>query len=211
MSKESRVPKTSVSSAIIGLMCLLVLVAVGLLSKRVEANTTHCSLEMNDKKRNACFESNPQQRYEQRLSGWPILKISSYASGKPKASATRNAEEYVMCGATEGTTTIGLHCDDDGMKVVFSMGCSFGQSNAPTTLELQTATNSSQWTAKILRNRLGMSIEDSILANKFVQSMQGHDKVILVYTPMDAPKFAATFKLDGFDKAVARIGELCPI
>jgi len=211
MGKESRVVKIPVASAKTGLFCLLVLVTAGFSSTRVEANNTHCSLEMNDEKRHACFESNPQQRYEQRLSGWPILKFRSYASGNPKASATRNAEEFVMCGATEGTTTIGLHCADEGMKVVFSMGCSFGHSNTPTALELQTAAGSSEWRAKILRNQLGMSIDDSILADKFVKSLQGHEQAVLIFAPMGAPKFAATFKLEGFEKAAARIGELCPL
>jgi len=192
-------------------VCLLVLVATGFSSTEVEANTTHCSLELDDEKRSACFESNPQQKHEQRLPGWPILNVRSYASGNPNASATRMAEEQVMCGDTEGTTSIGLHCVDDGMKLVFSMGCSFGQSNTPTQIELRAGGQSSEWKAKVFRNQLGMAIDDSITASKFVKTMQGNEKIVLIYSPMNAEKFAATFQLDGFDKAVDRIEALCPL
>jgi len=182
----------------------------GLLSKNVEANTTHCSLELDDEKRATCYDANPQQQYEQRRPGWPILNFRSYASGNPNASSTRIAEEQIMCGGTEGTTSISVHCVDDGMKVGFSMGCSFGNPNTSTTLQLHTDTKSSEWKAKVFRNSLGMSIDDSILASKFVKSMQGHEKVVMEFAPKGAPRFVATFKLDGFDKAVERVEELCP-
>jgi len=77
-------------------------------------------------------------------------------------------------------------------------------------LELHTDAKSSNWKAKVHRSQLGMSIEDSILAKKFIKSMQGNDKAVLVFNPKDAPRFAATFKLEGFDKAVSHIEELCP-
>jgi len=211
MNRENRGPHTLVKSVAAGLVCSLVVAATGFVSTDVEADASHCSLELDDKKRKACFEANPQQRFEQRLPGWPILNFRSYASGNPNASVTRIAEEQVMCSGTEGTTSMGLHCVDDGMKVVFSMGCSFGNSNTPTTLELHTDAKSSDWKAKVHRNQLGMSIEDSILASKFIKSMQGHDNVVLVFAPSGAPRFAATFKLEGFDKAVKHIEELCPI
>lgn len=212
MFSGNRVLNTPFKSVIAGLIGATVLVSTGLSPAFVRADdVAHCSLELDEQKRNDCFASNPQQKYEQRGSGWPIINSQSYASGKPNAYATRIAEEQVMCGGTEGTTSIGLHCVDDGMKVVFSMGCSFGNPNMPTTLELLTDTESSQWKAKVFRNQLGMSIDDSILASKFVKSMQGHDKVVLVFDPLGAPKFVATFSLEGFDKAVERVEELCPL
>jgi len=190
--------------------CLVLLLATGLLTNSAKAeDVVHCSLELDDKKRAACFESNPQQRYEQRMSGWPILKLRSYATGNDNASATRNAEQYAMCRDTEITTSIGLHCSDDGLKVVFSMGCNFGESNKPTTIELHTAANASGWTGKVLRNRLGMTIDDAILASRFMKSMQGQSSAVLVFAPEDAPKFTASFDLTGYDKAAAKIEELC--
>ncbi len=215
MSKEnwgSKTPqKTTVVSGVLGLLCLFVVITTGLLNNSVQANDTHCSLELNNEKRELCFQSNPEQQYKQRRPGWPILNVRSYATGKPNASATRIAEEHVMCGGIEGTISLGLHCADDGMKVVFSMGCSFGSPNSPTIVELYADNKSSDWKAKVLRNQLGLSIEDSISASRFVKSMQGHEKVVMVFTPNEAPKFVGTFSLEGFDKAVERVEELCPI
>jgi len=214
-SRENRVYKTPVLSVLSGFICLLIVVTTGLsvtLTKRAEASDiAHCSLELDDARREICYQSNPQQLYKQRRPGWPILNFRSYASGNPNASATRMAEEQVMCGDTEGTTSLGLHCVDEGMKVVFSMGCSFGNPNTPTALELLTDNESSAWKAKVFRNQLGLSIDDSIVANRFIKAMQGHEKVVVVFAPMDAPKFVATFNLEGFDKAVERVEELCPI
>jgi len=218
-NKENRVYKPPVVSVVSGFIFLLTAVTTGLstgfltgfLSNNAEANDiTHCSLELDEAKRETCYQSNPQQLFEQRRPGWPILNFRSYASGNPNASATRMAEEQVMCGGTEGTTSLGLHCVDDGMKVVFSMGCSFGNPNTPTALELLADKKSSEWRAKVFRNQLGLSIDDSIVASRFIKAMQGHKKVVLVFAPDGAPKFVATYNLEGFDKAVERVEELCP-
>ena len=210
-------PKQSVISAFISafisaLMWTIVFAALVFSSKTSRANeVAHCSLEFDDEKRHACFQSNPQQTYDQLRPGWPVLSFRSYASGNLNASATRTAEQLVMCGDTEGAISLGLHCVDDGMKVVFSLGCAFGNPNTPAPLELLTDTESSLWKAKVFRNQLGMSIDDAILAKKFVKSMQGHEKVVLVFEPKNAPKFVATFNLNGFDKAIERVGKLCPL
>jgi len=84
---------TTIRSFSTGLKCALAFAVIGFASSNVSADTLHCSLEIDDKARAACFETNPQQRYEQRRSGWPIFNIRSYASGNPTASATRIAEE----------------------------------------------------------------------------------------------------------------------
>lgn len=200
-----------VTGFVSGLMCLLVVSVSSFASKHAMANTEHCSLELDDVKRESCYQANPGQKYEQRRPGWPILKIRSYATGNPNASATRFAEEQVMCHGTEGSISIGLHCDDDGMKVLFTMGCSFGNPNTPATLQMHVNANATAWKAKVLRNQLGVSIEDSITANKFMKSMKGANKVAFVFTPADAPQFTATWDLKGFDKAAERVEELCPI
>jgi len=208
---ENWVPKIPAMSVVSALVFSVTIITTGALPNRAAADDVeHCSLELDDAQRATCFQSNPQQQYEHRIPGWPILNFRSYGSGNPAASATRFAEEHVMCDGTEGTTSLGLHCVDDEMRVVFSMGCTFGNPNTPTKLELLVGAQSSEWKAKVLSNRLGLSIDDSRLANEFVQSIQGNDKIVLGFNPSEAPQFVATFKLNGFDKAVGSIKELCP-
>jgi len=203
-------PKTTATNSVIaGLASALVLMVMGSVPNDVQANTAHCSFELDDKRRDACFQSKPEQQQVQRSPGWPILKFRSYATGNPNASALRPAEGLVMCGDTESTTSIGLHCTDEGMKVVITMGCSFDKPNALTTLQLNAGIQTSQWRAKIFDNQLGLSIEDPLDAHKFMKAMQGNDKIGVVFEPKDAAKFAATFSLKDFDKAVSHIESIC--